>query len=44
MIWDDKKNGEKDDWGTYYYERDAIFDLIKQEKIPGCLLLGGHDG
>ena len=41
MIWDDKKNGEKDDWGTYYYERDAIFDLIKQEKIPGCLLLGG---
>ena len=41
MIWDDKKNSEKDDWGTYHYERDAIFDLIKDEKIPGCFLLGG---
>ena len=41
MIWDDKKNSEKDDWGTYHYERDAIFDFIKQENIPGCLLLGG---
>lgn len=41
MIWDDKKNREKDDWGTYHYERDAIFDLIKKEAIPGCFLLGG---
>ncbi|WP_299538821.1 alkaline phosphatase [uncultured Streptomyces sp.] len=41
MIWDDKQNSEKDDWGTYSYERDAIFDFIATEKIPGCFLLGG---
>jgi len=41
MIWDDKENSEKDDWGTYHYERGAIFDLIKDEQIPGCFLLSG---
>lgn len=41
MIWDDKKNSEKDDWHTYRHEREAIFDLIRDEKIPGCFLLGG---
>ena len=28
MIWDDKKNGEKDDWETYAHEREALFDFI----------------
>ncbi len=41
MIWDDKKNSEKDDWETYSHERQAIFDLIRNEKIPGCFLIGG---
>ncbi|GAA3130125.1 alkaline phosphatase D family protein [Kribbella aluminosa] len=41
MIWDDKENAEKDDWATYSYEREAIFDFIKTEKIPGCFLLSG---
>ncbi len=41
MIWDDKRNSEKDDWHTYAHERDAIFDFIRDEKIPGCFLIGG---
>ncbi len=41
MIWDDKKNGEKDDWGTYMYERDALFRFIGKEKISGVVLIGG---
>ncbi|WP_285566487.1 alkaline phosphatase D family protein [Streptomyces sp. RTGN2] len=41
MIWDDKQNAEKDDWATYSYERDAIYDFIAAEKIPGCFLIGG---
>lgn len=41
LIWDDKQNSEKDDWGTYFYEREAIFDFIRDEKIPGCFLMGG---
>jgi phosphodiesterase/alkaline phosphatase D-like protein len=41
MIWDDKKNSEKDDWHTYAHERDAIFDFIRDQKIDGCFLLGG---
>lgn len=41
LIWDDKTNAEKDDWGTYFYERDAIFDFIREEQIPGCFLMGG---
>lgn len=41
MIWDDKKNSEADDWHTYRHEREAIFDLIRKQKIPGCILIGG---
>ncbi len=40
-IWQDKKNSETDDMFTYWYERDALFDLIKKENIPGVVLLGG---
>jgi phosphodiesterase/alkaline phosphatase D-like protein len=41
MIWDDKKNGEKDDWHTYRHEREAIFDFIAKHEINGCVLMGG---
>lgn len=41
MIWDDKKNRESDDWGTYVHERKALFDFIGKEKISGVLLIGG---
>lgn len=41
MIWDDKQNSESDDWGTYAHEREAVFDFIAAEKIPGVVLLGG---
>ncbi|SEE50124.1 alkaline phosphatase D family protein [Jiangella alba] len=41
LIWDDKQNSEKDDWGTYFYEREAIFDFIRDEQIAGCFLMGG---
>jgi alkaline phosphatase D len=40
-IWQDKKNKETDDLFTYWYERDALLDLIKAEKIQGVVLLGG---
>ena len=41
MIWDDKKNGEKDDWHTYRHEREAIFDFIAKNRISGCVLMSG---
>ena len=41
MIWDDKKNSEKDDWNTYAHEREAIFDFIGENKIGGVVLIGG---
>lgn len=41
MIWDDKKNREKDDWNTYAHEREAIFDFIGENKIGGVVLIGG---
>lgn len=41
MIWDDKKNKEKDDWETYAHEREAIFNFIGANKITGVLLIGG---
>ncbi len=41
MIWDDKENGEKDDWGTYMHERDALFQFIGDQKISGVVLIGG---
>jgi alkaline phosphatase D len=40
-IWQDKKNRETDDLFTYWYERDALLDFIKQEGISGVTLLGG---
>ncbi len=41
MIWDDKENKESDDWGTYTYERDALFEFIGKEGITGVVLIGG---
>ncbi len=41
MIWDDKKNREKDDWHTYEHEREALFDFIGKNKIGGVILIGG---
>lgn len=41
MIWDDKENREKDDWGTYSYERQALFEFIGKHDISGVLLIGG---
>ncbi|WP_019181982.1 discoidin domain-containing protein [Microbacterium yannicii] len=41
MVWDDKQNGESDDWGTYAHERDMILDFIKENRIGGAFLLGG---
>lgn len=41
MIWDDKKNRESDDWGTYAYEREALFRYIGEKKISGAILVGG---
>lgn len=41
MIWDDKKNREKDDWHTYAHEREYLFDFIGKEKIKGVILLSG---
>jgi alkaline phosphatase D len=40
-IWQDKKNSETDDMFTYWYERDALLDFVKKEKISGVTLLGG---
>jgi alkaline phosphatase D len=41
MIWDDKENRERDDWGTYTHERSALFDFLGEEQISGVLLMGG---
>ncbi len=40
-IWEDKKNTENDDMFTYWYERDALFDFIREKEIPGVVILGG---
>lgn len=40
-IWEDKKNSETDDMFTYWYERDALLDIVKREGISGVVLLGG---
>jgi len=40
-IWEDKQNFEKDDWGTYEHERDALFAFIKRKRIGGVVLFGG---
>jgi alkaline phosphatase D len=41
MIWDDKQNKESDDWGTYFYELEAIKRLIAEHRITGVVLIGG---
>lgn len=41
QIWVDKKNTETDDMHTYWYERDALFDFIRDKRIPGVVLVGG---
>lgn len=41
QIWQDKKNRETDDMHTYYAERDALLDFIKEKAIPGVVLVGG---
>ena len=41
QIWVDKKNTETDDMHTYWYERDALFDFIRENRIPGVVLVGG---
>ncbi|MGA0845684.1 MAG: LamG-like jellyroll fold domain-containing protein [Luteolibacter sp.] len=41
QIWQDKKNGETDDMFTYWYERDALLDFVKENQIPGVVLVGG---
>ncbi len=40
-IWQDKKNSETDDMFTYWYERDALLDFIRRERIDGIILHGG---
>ncbi|HCZ03889.1 MAG TPA: hypothetical protein DHV39_10800, partial [Verrucomicrobiales bacterium] len=41
MIWDDKKNSESDDWGTYMHERQAIQSWLGKNQIEGVVLIGG---
>ncbi|MGW2539807.1 alkaline phosphatase D family protein [Kitasatospora sp. NPDC001574] len=41
MVWYDKIHTEKDDWNTYKHEKDAILNLIRTERIRGCVLLSG---
>lgn len=40
-IREDKKNKETDDMFTYWYERDALLNVIRNENISGVVLLGG---
>ncbi len=42
MIWNEAvRPGKLDHWGTYPHERQALFDFIGKENIPGVLLVGG---
>jgi alkaline phosphatase D len=41
MIWDDKKNSESDDWGTYMHERQALQSWLGDNRIEGVVLMGG---
>ncbi|MES2924684.1 MAG: alkaline phosphatase D family protein [Verrucomicrobiota bacterium] len=41
MTWYPKGNKEKDHWETYSAEREAIYTFIKEEKIPGVVLISG---
>jgi phosphodiesterase/alkaline phosphatase D-like protein len=41
MIWDDKKNRESDDWGSYPHERLRLENFVGENSISGVILLGG---
>ena len=41
MVWDDKGNAEIDDWYTYYRERDALFDFIRDQHVSGVICIAG---
>lgn len=41
MVWDDKKNTESDDWGTYDHERQALQRWLGEQDISGVILMGG---
>ncbi|MEK2495232.1 alkaline phosphatase D family protein [Kitasatospora purpeofusca] len=41
MVWYDKITGEKDDWNTYRTEKLELLELIKTQRISGCVLLSG---
>lgn len=42
MIWNDAVRPKKTDyWGAYPWERDALFAFIGEEKVSGCVLVGG---
>ena len=42
MIWNEAvRPGKPDHWGSYLYERDALFRFIGQERISGVVLAGG---
>lgn len=41
QVWQDKKNGETDDMFTYWPERDALLDFVRDRGISGVVLVGG---
>ncbi|MSU49721.1 MAG: hypothetical protein EXS37_11660 [Opitutus sp.] len=42
MIWDGKGGSiESDAWGSYAYEREALFRWLGENKISGVMLIGG---
>ena len=42
MIWNEAvRPGKPDHWGSYPYEREALFRFIGQERISGVVLAGG---
>jgi alkaline phosphatase D len=40
-VWQDKMNKETDDMGSFPWEREALFDFVRAEKIGGVFLFGG---
>lgn len=40
-VWVDKKNGENDDQFTYWFERDSLYDFIREHSISGIVEIGG---
>lgn len=42
MIWNGSvRPGKRDHWGSYSYERDALFEFIGKHEISGVTLVGG---